>query len=122
MADAEPTPVRIEEEAGVPDDGTLGGYFEVHRRPPAFEGSDGHPYTVSPEVEQTENLRAPYAGFLVFPCWAETGIGIVGHVETPVLVERRSSRESLEWMASLPLHTVQDYLEQALTRNRTEPI
>ena len=38
------------------DDTTLGGYFHVHNRPPAYEGSDGHPYTVSLEVEKTGNL------------------------------------------------------------------
>ena len=68
------------------DDTTLGGYFHVHNRPPAYEGSDGHPYTVSLEVEKTGNLRTPYAGYLVFPRWAETGVGIVGHVETRTLI------------------------------------
>ncbi len=120
MADAEPDFGTNEEEPALPEDGTLGGYLEVHNRPPAFEGSDGHPYTVSLEIEQTSNLRAPYAGFLVFPRWAETGIGVVGHVATPLLVERKSSQESLEWMARLPLRTVQDYLEQALSRDREE--
>ena len=43
---------------GVPD-ATLGGYLDTHDRPPAFEGADGHPYTVSLEVEQTPDLRAP---------------------------------------------------------------
>ena len=41
------------------DDTTLGGYLAVHGRPPAFEGPDGHPYTVSVEVERTADLRAP---------------------------------------------------------------
>ena len=79
-------------------DGTLGGYLAVHSRPPAYEGTDGHPYTVSIELEHTGNLRAPYSGYLVFPRWAETGVGIVGHVETDTVIEartetwRRSSR------------------------------
>jgi len=101
-------------------DATLGGYFEVHDRPPAFEGSDGHPYTVSPEIEQTANLRAPYAGFLVFPRWARTGVGIVGHVETPTLVESRSSQESMEWLGHLTLLEVREHLESALSREREE--
>ena len=65
------------------DDVTLGGYMRVHNRPPAFDGPDGHPYTVSLETEKTGDLRAPVAGFLVFPRWAENGVGIIGHVETP---------------------------------------
>ncbi|MGW8268722.1 MAG: hypothetical protein ACWGSQ_20320, partial [Longimicrobiales bacterium] len=56
-------------------DATLQGYLRAHHRPPAFEGLDGHPYTVSMEVEKTPNLAAPYSGYLVFPRWADTGAG-----------------------------------------------
>ena len=99
-----------------PSDGTLGGYFSEHDRPPAFEGSDGHPYTVSIEVEQTPNLRAPCHGYLVFPRWAQTGVGITGHVETPTLVEARTTQEALDALGALPLHAVQSELEQAIHR------
>ena len=40
-------------------DHSLGGYLAVHNRPPAYEGTDGHPYTVSIEIQQTGNLRSP---------------------------------------------------------------
>ncbi len=120
MPDAEPEPDLAANGADTAKDATLGGYFEVHNRPPAFEGSDGHPYTVSPEIEQTSNLRTPYAGFLVFPRWAQTGVGIVGHVETPVLVERRSSQQSMQWLGKLTLVQVQEHLEAALEREREE--
>jgi len=99
-----------------PDDSTLAGYFGVHDRPPAYEGPDGHPYTVSLEVEQTSNLRAPYAGYLVFPRWAETGVGIVGHVETRTLVERGSSEEALAGLGALTLMEVQQLLHEAIAR------
>jgi proline dehydrogenase len=39
------------------------------------------------EVEKTPNLHAPFSGFFVFPRWAESGVGIVGHLETPILLE-----------------------------------
>ena len=100
-----------------PDDSTLAGYFGVHSRPPAYDGPDGHPYTVSLEVERTANLRAPYAGYLVFPRWAETGVGIVGHLETPTLVECGSSEEALGRLGDLTLLQVQDLLIRAI-RNR----
>ena len=103
-----------------PADGTLGGYFEVHDRPPAFEGSDGHPYTVSLEVEQTPDLRAPYHGYLVFPRWAQTGVGITGHVESPTLVEARTTQEALDGLGALALIAVQGELEQAIRRS-TQP-
>ena len=99
-----------------PRDGTLGGYLDVHDRPPAFEGSDGHPYTVSIEVEQTGNLVAPYQGYLVFPRWAQTGVGIVGHVESPTLVESRSRTEAEERLGALTLQDVQRILEDAVRR------
>lgn len=100
-------------------DGTLGGYFQVHNRPPAFEGSDGHPYTVSVEVEQTGNLLAPYQGYLVFPRWAQTGVGIVGHAESGTLVECRSRSEAEEHLGTLTLLEVQQILEEVL-EDRTE--
>lgn len=108
-------------EAGAgPDDSTLGGYFDVHDRPPAYDAPDGHPYTVSLEVEKTSNLRAPYSGYLVFPRWAETGVGIVGHVETPTLVEGATSEEVLERLGALTLIEVQRLLVEAIERRFRE--
>ncbi|HKJ01819.1 MAG TPA: hypothetical protein VJ997_05170 [Longimicrobiales bacterium] len=101
-------------EAERPEDGTLGGYLAVHNRPPAYDGPDGHPYTVSIEVERTGNLVAPYLGYLVFPRWAQTGVGIVGHVETPALVECRSQAEAEARLGALTLLDVQEHLEAAV--------
>ena len=95
-------------------DGTLGGYQEVHERPPAFSGSDGQPYTASVEIESVENLAAPYVVYLVFPRWAETGLGIVGHVETPVLYEGRSRDEVRDRVHALPLSEVRRLLDEAI--------
>ncbi len=95
-------------------DATLGGYFKVHDRPPAFEGSDGQPYTVSIEVESVSSLVAPYVVYLVFPRWAETGLGIVGHVETPVLGEGKGRDEVLSQAGELPLVEVKRLLDEAI--------
>jgi len=103
------------------NDTTLGGYLRVHDRPPAYEGSDGHPYTVSIETEKTPKLSAPVAGFLVFPRWAQTGVGIVGHVETPTLVEARSAQDAEESLGELSLLEVRDLLEQAIGRRTSPP-
>ncbi len=100
------------------DDATLGGYFRVHSRPPAYDGPDGHPYTVSLEVERTSNLRAPHAAYLVFPRWAATGVGIVGHVETPTLFECATADEALERLGALTLLEVQQLLLEALVTER----
>jgi len=101
------------------DDTTLGGYFRVHDRPPAFEGADGHPYTVSVETEKTANLKAPIAGFLVFPRWAQSGVGIVGHVESPILFETATTDDATERIGALTLHDVQALLEEAISRSTT---
>jgi hypothetical protein len=103
-----------------PDDATLGGYLEVHDRPPAYAGIDGHPYTVSLEVERTTNLRAPYAGYLVFPRWAQTGVGIVGHVETTTLCECASHDEAMRRLGELTLFDVQRLLTEAIVRSGDE--
>ena len=108
------------EASSPPDDSTLAGYLDVHDRPPAYDGPDGHPYTVSLETEKTSNLRAPYAGYLVFPRWAETGVGIVGHVETPTLVECSSSQEALDRLGILTLLEVQQLLSEAVEQRHRE--
>ena len=99
-------------------DTTLGGYFRVHDRPPGYDGPDGHPYTVSVEVEKTSNLRNPYVGYLVFPRWAQTGVGIVGHVETPLLVEGATSEEVTLALGEKSLIEVQNLLHEAVERLR----
>ncbi len=98
------------------NDLTLGGYLDVHERPPAFAGSDEQPYTTSVEIESVENLAIPYVGYLVFPRWAETGLGIVGHVETPVLWEGRSRDEVQDQAHALPLTEVKRLLDEAIQR------
>ena len=97
-------------------DATLGGYFREHDRPPAFEGSDGDPYTVSMEVEKVGDLEKPYVGYLVFPRWAGTGLGVVDHVETPILLSGSSRESVLKELGQLSLFEVQHLLEEALRR------
>jgi len=98
------------------DDATLGGYLRVHQRPPAFEGADGHPYTVSIEVERTGDLRSPYLGYLVFPRWGQTGLGIVGHVESPILWKGVTEREVVDEAGTLALSEVREILDAAVAR------
>jgi len=102
-------------------DETLAGYFETHDRPPAFEGPDGHPYTVSLETEKTGDLRAPYHAYLVFPRWASTGLGIVGHVETPTLAECASTEDALDHLGGLTLMDVKNLLDAAVGAREDEP-
>jgi hypothetical protein len=109
-----------EEETSSPADVTLGGYLTLHNRPPAFEGADGNPYTVSMEVEKTPDLSAPYAGYLVFPRWADTGAGIVGHVETHLLMRGTSEAEVMGALEALSLVEVYRLLSEAIARRNEE--
>ncbi len=109
-----------EDDGEPPEDATLGGYLQIHERPPAFEGSDGHPYTVSVEVEQVGALKEPYAAYLVFPRWSPGGMGIVGHVQTPVLCRTRSQGEAASRVGELPLLEVKELLEEAIERRQEE--
>jgi hypothetical protein len=111
LASAHPT-------TGVED--TVGGYLSVHQRPPAFQGSDGHPYTVSLEVEKTPNLHAPFAAYLVFPRWAESGVGIVGHLETPLLLQETTREKAEEALGALTLLEVKEHLENAIQHRAHE--
>jgi len=101
-------------------DGTLGGYLRFHDRPPGFEGVDGHPYTVSMEIEKTPDLQAPFSGYLVFPRWADTGVGIMGHLETPLLFHGPSRETVSEQLEALSLLEVNDLLKQAIQRRQPE--
>ncbi|MFQ5536495.1 MAG: hypothetical protein ACE5GJ_03485 [Gemmatimonadota bacterium] len=102
------------DEAEEVGDGTLAGYFHTHDRPPAFAGPDGHPYTVSIEVEQTADPRTPFEGYLVFPRWAESGLGILGHVESPTLHRGRTSQEVVDALGGLALVEVKTILDAAV--------
>lgn len=101
-------------------DATLGGYVREHSRPPAFEGADGEPYTVSIEVEKTGDLTAPYQGYLVFPRWAATGLGVVGHVETPTLLTGVNREKVEARLGTLPLVQVKVLLDQAIEESHLE--
>ena len=101
-------------------DDTLGGYLRLHNRPPGFEGSDGYPYTVSVEVEKTPDLTAPFSGYLVFPRWAETGAGIIGHLESPIILRGKSQEEVAVGLGALTLAKVRDLLDEASSLQRTE--
>lgn len=95
-------------------DATLGGYMDVHGRPPAFQGPDGHPYTVSVEVSRVASLSEPWEGVLVFPRWATNGLGIVGHVETAPLWTGRNPDDVRARAGALPLEEVKRLLDEAI--------
>lgn len=102
------------------DDTTLGGYPAVHGRAAAFEGVDGQPYTAAIDTEHTEGAPRPWAGYLVFVRWAQTGSAIMGHLETEDLASGGSEEEVRSRLEALPLARVKEILDETIVRHRRD--
>jgi hypothetical protein len=98
-------------------DVTLGGYIELHQRVPAFEGSDGMPYTVDIDVDDDAG-DGTFAAFLVFIRWAATGAGIMDHVESGDVATGASAEEARQAALDLSLYEVRAELDAAIARRR----
>lgn len=98
------------------DEATLGGYFAVHGRAPAFEGSDGSAYTVAIETERAEDHDQSFVGYLVFLRWANTGSAIMGHLETDDLTRGTSETEARLALEAFTLEQVKSILEELIVR------
>lgn len=101
------------------DDTTLGGYPAVHGRAPAFEGSDGEPYTAAVELDRSDDGRS-WGGYLVFVRWARTGSAVMGHLETGDVFTAPSEAEARAGVEALPLVRVKEILDQTIARKRSE--
>ena len=99
---------------------TLGGYVEKHTRPPAFTGSDDQPYTVDIDVEPTGDPSRPYAAFLVFLRWAETGAGIMEHTESDDVAFGDTPDAARGKAMELTLYEIKAELDAAIQRKRSE--
>jgi len=104
--------------AAAAEDLTLGGYIAKHDRVPAFEGSDGQPYTVDIDVEANDDPDRPYAAFLVFLRWAATGAGIMDHVESGDIAYGESEDDARRAVLELSLYEVRAELDAAIERRR----
>lgn len=99
-------------------DRTLGGYLKVHQRPPAFEGSDGSPYTVDVFVDQDPDEVSPFRGALLFVRWSRLGDTPESHLETDYLVSGKSRREVVKQLRDLSLYRVKELLEMLIAAQR----
>ena len=97
-------------------DMTLGGYVELHNRPPAFGGADEQPYTVDIDVEPTGDAERPYAAFLVFIRWAATGAGIMEHTESGDVAFGETPEAARARALELTLYEVKSELDAAIAR------
>jgi hypothetical protein len=99
-------------------DMTLGGYIEEHSRVPAFEGSDGQPYTVDIDVVESDDIKPRYSAFLMFIRWAATGAGIMDHVESGDIAYGDTEQEARQAALELSLYEVKAELDAAIARHR----
>jgi hypothetical protein len=99
-------------------DVTLGGYIEKHDRVPAFEGSDGQPYTVDIDVAEGDDVEHRHASFLIFIRWAATGAGIMDHVESGDIAYGATEQEARQAALELSLYEVKAELDAAIARRR----
>ena len=101
---------------GEANDLTLGGYIAKHNRPPAFSGTDGQPYTVDIDVEETDDPARPNVAFFVFLRWAESGAGIMQHVESDDVATGDSPDAARAAALKLTLFDVKAHLDAAIAR------
>ena len=102
-------------------DVSLGGYFEKHARPPAFEGSDGASYSVDVYIEEDQTANKPFAAALIFVRWSPDGTQPVGHLETEFLVHAGRRVEAKAAIHQLTLHEVKEHLEKLIERHKELP-
>lgn len=99
------------------DDTTLGGYQQVHGRPPAFGAADGQAYSVDTFAD---DLGEPgrYGAALLFVRWSE-GERPVGHLETDYLAFGATADEALAPVLALTLEDVKAHLDRCVARSGT---
>ena len=100
------------------DDTTLGGYQQVHGRPPAFGAADGQAYSVDTFADDDAGVGGGrYGAALLFVRWGESSP--VGHLETGYLAFGSTPDEALAPVLALTLEEVKAHLDQCVAKART---
>ena len=98
------------------DDTTLGGYQQVHGRPPAFGAADGGAYSVATFADDAEE-NGRYGAALLFVRWGE-GERPVGHLETDYLAFGSTRDEALAPLLALTLEQLKAHLDRCVAGER----
>ncbi len=96
------------------DEITLGGYMEKHGRAAAFEGGDGHAYSVGVLVDDEPDSEGRFGAALLFVRWSPAGDAPVGHVETGYLAWGRTAALAEARVKGLSLFDVKEALDGAI--------
>ena len=94
------------------DDTTLGGYQQMHGRPPAFGAADGQAYSVAMFTTDTDGK---FGAALLFVRWGE-GERPVGHLETDYLAFGATADEAQAPLLALTLEQVKAHLDACVAR------
>ena len=97
-----------------PPDATLGAYQRLHGRPPAFGGSDGRAYSVSPLADDDPDEGGRYGAALLFVRWAPGGERPDGHLETDYLAFGATPEAALAPLLAMPLSQVKAELDRCI--------
>ena len=92
------------------DDTTLGGYQQVHGRPPAFGAADGQAYSVATFADDAAEAGR-YGAALLFVRWSDAGDRPIGHLETDYLFRGATPVEALAPLLALTLQDVKRHLD-----------
>ena len=98
------------------DDTTLGGYQQVHGRPPAFGAEDGQAYSVATFTDDSGE-PGRFGAALLFVRW-DGSERPVGHLETDYLAFGPTPDEALAPLLALTLEQVKAHLDQCVARQR----
>jgi len=99
------------------DDTTLGGYQQVHGRPPAFGAVDGQAYSVDTFADRSAGDER-FGAALLFVRWDDGGRP-AGHLETDYLAFGSTADEALAPVLALTLEEVKAHLDQCVARSRS---
>ena len=91
----------------------MGGYQQVHQRPPAFGGTDGQAYSVSAWVDDAPDATGRYGAALLFVRW-DGGERPVGHLETDYLAFGPTADAALAPLLALTLRKVKEHLDRCV--------
>lgn len=94
------------------DDTTLGGYQQMHGRPPAFGAADGQAYSVA---TFTADAEGKFGAALLFVRWGG-GEHPVGHLETDFLAFGATADEAQASLLALTLEQVKAHLDACVAR------
>ena len=102
----------------IADEETLAGYQAVHGRAPAFEGADGHPYSVGVFSDDDPSPDGTFGAALLFIRWSKDNEPD-GHLETDYLARAKDANEAEATLGRLTLVEVKRHLDTLIGRKRS---